>query len=58
MSDTIRITEDFFNRIELHETFRVDPDGSMWFGGRTIERRRDGTIVRDETHWNVRAWFE
>lgn len=51
MSDpTFTITEDFFNVIELHHA------PSRWEGrreisrGRTIERRRDGTVVRDETY--------
>lgn len=48
---TFTITEDFFNVIELHDA------PSRWEGpyrevkrGRTIERRRDGSVARDETY--------
>lgn len=52
MSDDaqITITEDWFNVIELHHA----PD--RWEGrrqilrGRTIERRRNGSVARDETY--------
>lgn len=43
----------FFNTIHLSEEFKVDGD-DLLMGGRTIERRRDGTVVRDEVHWNLR----
>lgn len=54
MSETITITEDFFNVIELHSLEKIEGN-DLILGGRTIERRRDGTVVRDETTWNVRV---
>lgn len=50
---TFTITEDFFNVIELHEAQCI-VGVDLLLGGRCIERRRDGTVVRDETTWHCR----
>lgn len=46
---TLTITEDFFNTIELHEAPPHVEGNVLHLRGRTVERRRDGTVVRDET---------
>lgn len=52
-NQTITLTEDFWNHLELSSVERVE-GRDLILGGRTIERRLDGTVVRDETTWNLR----